>query len=292
MGDPNFIRKTFAAGDNIRDAGLKTPEEIERVDDLVYGEDPVWNKLDVYRRKDIAAESDAPQPTIISIHGGGWVYGDKNRYQYYCMDLAKRGFTVVNFSYRLAPENRFPAAIEDINNVFLWIVKNREQYQIDTKRLFVVGDSAGAQLTSQYLALLTNPEFRKQIPQNYPSEHVKVLGTALNCGIYDGRKLVKDAMAPHYFEGDPMNWADQVDTLKYITPEFPPAFIMTSEYDFLRGHAQPMYELLRSRGVNCEYHLYGSKEEKEIGHVFHLDIRHREAVRCNDEKCAFFRSLI
>ena len=38
-------------------------------------------------------------PVIVSFHGGGWVYGDKNVYQFYCMELAKRGFAVVNYSY-------------------------------------------------------------------------------------------------------------------------------------------------------------------------------------------------
>ncbi|MDO4648696.1 MAG: alpha/beta hydrolase [Eubacteriales bacterium] len=291
MGNPEFIRKIFTEGDDIRDAGLQTPAEIERVNDLVYGTDPVWNKLDIYRRKDIAAESNDPKPTIISIHGGAWVYGDKERYQFYCMDLAMRGFTVVNFTYRLAPEHRYPAAIEDINEVFWWIVKNQEKYQIDTDKLFVVGDSAGGQLASQYLALLTNPDYQKLIALNYPSDSLKVRGTALNCGMYDGKIFIKDALADSYFDGNPNNWLNQVDTLNYITSQFPPAFVMTSVHDFLREHAEPMYELLKSKGVPCEYHLYGSEIEKEIGHVFHLNIRHKEAIKCNDEECAFFRSL-
>ena len=62
-----------------------------------------WQKLDVYRQKDATGKL----PVIVSVHGGGWVYGDKERYQFYCMDLAERGFAVVNFSYRLAPEYKF-----------------------------------------------------------------------------------------------------------------------------------------------------------------------------------------
>lgn len=89
----DIIRAEFAEGDNKRDAGLKTPENIVRYDDIIYGTESKWQKLDVYRPKDAMGKL----PVIVSVHGGGWVYGDKERYQFYCMDLAERGFAVVNF---------------------------------------------------------------------------------------------------------------------------------------------------------------------------------------------------
>ena len=115
------IRAKFKAFDDIRDAGLTTPEEIERFDDIQYGADDTWQVLDVYRRKDARGKK---LPVIVSVHGGGWVYGDKERYQYYCMDLAMRGFAVVNFTYRLAPEHKFPAPLEDTNLVMSWIMEH------------------------------------------------------------------------------------------------------------------------------------------------------------------------
>ena len=116
MKTSTIVRKAFAAGDMVRDAGLKTPEDVKRFDDIVYGEDKVWQSLDVYRPK--ATNIEEKLPVIVSVHGGGWVYGDKEGYQYYCMSLAQRGFAVVNFSYRLAPESKFPASIIDTNLVF------------------------------------------------------------------------------------------------------------------------------------------------------------------------------
>ena len=92
----DIIRAEFAEGDNKRDAGLETPEDIMRYDDIVYGTESEWQKLDVYRPK----SEKGKLPVIVSVHGGGWVYGDKERYQFYCMDLAERGFAVVNFSNR------------------------------------------------------------------------------------------------------------------------------------------------------------------------------------------------
>ena len=128
-------RKEFKAGDDVRDAGLTTPDDIRRYDDILYGEDTGWQLLDVYRPK----EADGKKlPVIVSVHGGAWVYGDKERYQYYCMSLAQHGFAVVNFTYRLAPEFKFPAAIEDTNLVIRWIFENAAQYGLDTEHIFCV----------------------------------------------------------------------------------------------------------------------------------------------------------
>ena len=92
----DFIRSSWKVSDAERDAGLTTPLDIVRYDDIVYGTDPKWQSLDVYRPK---ACEDRKLPVIVSVHGGAWVYGDKELYQYYCMDLAQRGFAVVNFTF-------------------------------------------------------------------------------------------------------------------------------------------------------------------------------------------------
>ena len=110
------MRKEWKVNDARRDAGLTTPDDIQRFDNLLYGSDPVWNILDVYRPR----EKQGKLPVIVNIHGGGWVYGDKDLYQFYGMTLAQRGFAVVNFTYRLAPEAKYPAPLEDTNDVIGW----------------------------------------------------------------------------------------------------------------------------------------------------------------------------
>ena len=160
-----IVRKTFAVGDMIRDAGLTTPDDIQRFDNIVYGEDKVWQSLDVYRPKAINIEEKLA--VIVSVHGGGWVYGDKKTYQFYCMSLAQRGFAVVNFSYRLAPKSKFPASIIDTNLVFGWILDHAEEYGFDTENVFAVGDSAGAHMLGLYTNLCTNPKYAKVYKEKF-----------------------------------------------------------------------------------------------------------------------------
>ena len=179
------IRKLFREGDDRRDAGLTTPEGIRRFDDIVYGEDAERQILDVYRPRDKAGVL----PVIVSVHGGGWVYGDKERYQYYCMDLACRGFAVVNFTYRLAPEYKFPAALEDTNQVFAWVLDHAEEYGFDRTRVFGVGDSAGAHNLGLYAAVCTNPEYAAKYPFQPPEGFVPTANGGPSAGERDERRI-------------------------------------------------------------------------------------------------------
>ena len=123
------MRVTWKAGDDKRDSGLSTPDTIQRDDNIKYDKKDKLQVLDVYRLKSLISEG-KELPVIVNIHGGGWVYATKETYQFYCMSLAEQGFAVVNFSYRLSPEYKYPAQIEDINSVFKWIYANKENINL------------------------------------------------------------------------------------------------------------------------------------------------------------------
>lgn len=223
------------------------------------------------------------------------MYGTKEIYQFYCMSLAQRGFTVVNINYRLAPENKYPAALKDINSVFCFLKEHGKEYYVDTENLFVVGDSAGGQIASHYLTIFTNPEFAKLFTFHTPD--VKVRAVALNCGVYDTKNCVDtgvDEYLLEYVDKEKLTkdmW-ESLDTIKYMTPDFPPAFVMSAYHDFLVANAEPMYRHLQSLSIPCELRIYGSKEQEEIAHVFHVNIRLPEAKKCNDEECEFFGRFV
>ena len=284
------VRKMFGEGDAKRDAGLTTPADIERFDNISYGEDPVWQILDVYRPKGVQKKL----PVIISVHGGGWVYGDKEVYQFYCMNLAQRGFAVVNFTYRLAPEYKFPASLEDTNSVVHWVLKNGEKYGMDTDNVFAVGDSAGAHNLSLYPAILTNPEYAANYAFKAP-EGFKFNAIALNCGAFhitlDKEDMTTMLMADFLSEKGSQKELELISGVRHVTPEYPPVFVMTCVDDFLK--AQPslfLPELIRN-DIPHMFRFYGSKENR-LGHVFHCNIKTEDAKLCNDEECEFFTKYI
>ena len=82
---------------------------------------------------------------------------------------------------------------------------------------------------------------------------------------------------------------ESLDVTGNITGDYVPSFVMSAVNDFLVAHAKPMYDLLKDLGVDCEMKIYGSKEQEEVAHVFHVNIKLEEARICNDDECAFFR---
>lgn len=284
------MRLEWAAGDAKRDAGLTIPEGLVRYLDLIYGEHPE-NKLDVYYPEGTTS----PLPTIVSIHGGGWFYGSKELYSHYCMRLALRGFTVVNFDYRLAPEYKYPAPVEDTCKVLFWMQQHSEEYHIDLNNVFTVGDSAGGQINFQLLTLLTNPEYAKLFAFPVP-EDFQVRGCGMNCGCYFlpfSRLLKPKMMGPifeAYFPEDYMPLIPQLKAQKYIKANYPPAFVMSAQNDYLRFMASPLHRILKKKGVESILKIYGTKAQKDIGHVFHLNCHSELADQCNDAQIAFFKA--
>lgn len=292
MSFASFMMRTLCKrSDDKRDAGLSTPENIVRFNDLRYGEDTRWNLLDVYCPR----ERKGKLPVIVNVHGGGWVYGDKEKYQYYCMSLADHGFAVVNFSYRLAPKFKFPAPLEDTNAVFHWVMRNAETYSFDTTRVFGVGDSAGAQLLALYSCICTNPAYATSYAFSAP-EHFAPTAIALNCGVYEiqfrnKKDLVANLMADYLPGKGTENEKELNSVLRNVTNNFPPSFIMTCEGDMLVEQAPPLVERLQQLSVPVEYHYYGDKDHI-LGHVFHCNIRSADAQQCNRDECDFFKRYL
>lgn len=248
--------------------------------------------LDVYRP--LQAE-DEDLPVIISVHGGGWVYGDKERYQYYCMSLAQRGFAVVNFTYRLAPEYKFPAPLEDLNYVCKWVMKRANRYHFDTERIFGVGDSAGAHILGLYAGICTNPACAAQYDFAVP-EGFALTAVGLNFGVYDIKEDFKrdpetvELMREVLPEGGTEEELDRYNVLNWITDVYPPVFCVTSVADFMKDQAPLLVRKLEENGVPFVYRVFGDKINR-LGHVFHCDIRTIDAAQCNDAQCDFFREF-
>jgi len=94
-------------------------------------------------------EGKGPFPAIILVHGGGWVAGDKQQYiTYIFQPLSDAGFAWFSINYRLAPQFKFPADVEDVEAAVGWIKANAAKYKVDAKRIVLIGESSGGHLVS------------------------------------------------------------------------------------------------------------------------------------------------
>lgn len=279
------VREQFTAGDKVRDEGNTIPEDVERFTDIVYGTDAHWQCLDVYRPKGKKGKL----PVIISFHGGGWVYGNKEIYQWYTMSLAQFGFAVINFTYRLSPEFQYPAPLEDMNLVVEWMLKNAETYGLDTENVFGVGDSAGANDLGLYCAVGTNADYAAQysfkVPQGF---HFNAI--ALNCGAYtidlQEAGLTSSLMKEYLPQGGKNGEIERIQVPQYITDQFPPSFVMTCSQDFLKDQVHVLVPVLLEKNVECVLRYYSAP----LTHVFHCNVKLKEAYLCNREETDFFKA--
>lgn len=280
---------TSTVNDYLRDRKIPLPAGVCQIRNLSYGKHGKWNILDIYYPEN----THVPLPTIVNFHGGGWVYGSKEIYRRYCMDLARRGFAVVNFNYRLAPKWKFPVPLQDANTVMEWVCAHADTYHLDTENIFLVGDSAGAQLACQYAAIATNPRYAALFDFTVPRITIRTVG--LNCGLYDiqpaddhpVRGVLLDYLGKHIDPND-----KRLNIFTAINPTYPPAYITTAANDFLRAAAQPMCRFLTDKGITAQWKCYGTERQTNVAHVFHVNIRLPEATACNDDTCAFFRKYM
>jgi acetyl esterase len=109
--------------------------------------------LDVYRRKDATGQL----PAILYIHGGAFSMMSKDTHRIMAYVLAAQGYQVFNINYRLGPVHTYPRPLKDAMSAFEWVLDNGAKYGADTKRLAIIGESAGANLTAALAYCVTHP---------------------------------------------------------------------------------------------------------------------------------------
>ncbi|MBI3744530.1 MAG: alpha/beta hydrolase [Chloroflexi bacterium] len=197
----------------------------------------------------------APRPVLVWFHGGGWVLGSLRMGDPVCREIANAaGCTVVSVDYRLAPEHKFPAPVEDCYAATGWVAKNAASFGGDGKRVAVGGDSAGGNLSAAVAIMARDrkgPALKHQfmvypvIDRNY---HTKSYNESS-----DGLMLNKDMMV--YFWGlylrndadakNPYAAPLQAKDLKGVAP----ALMMPAEYDVLRDEGEAYAKHLQAAGV-------------------------------------------
>lgn len=119
--------------------------EVKVEKDVVYGTvDTTKLLLDAYTPDDTAGK----HPGIVLIHGGGFIGGDKGFYAPMGRRLAARGYAVFSLNYRLAPKDRYPAAVDDVQRAVRWLRAHAAAYHLDPDHIGALGDSAGGYLVT------------------------------------------------------------------------------------------------------------------------------------------------
>lgn len=204
----------------------------------------------------------AALPSLVYFHGGGWVIGNIDSHDDICRSLcAQAGCIVISVDYRLAPEHKFPAAFDDAYAATAWVCENAAEFNGDSRRIAVGGDSAGGNLAAAvcYAAReRRKPALRFQL-LIYPVIDAS-FGFPSMDQFADGYRLTRDAMR-WYFD----QYARSEDDLRdpRLAPlsaedlsQLPPALILTAGFDPLRDEGSAYADKLRAAGVSTDYRCY------------------------------------
>lgn len=203
-----------------------------------------------------------PRPVLAYFHGGGWVQGDLETHHGLCARLALRsGALVVSIDYRLAPENKFPAAVEDCDAAYRWLRAHAGELGGDPARVGVAGDSAGGNLS----AVVSQLAARAGVPVPtcqvliYPAVDF-VLETASHRELEDAHIIPRDRIIwymEQYLSGE----ADRADLRASPLRATdlagqPPTLVVTAGFDPLRDEGRAYADRLRAAGVDVVYREY------------------------------------
>jgi len=208
-------------------------------------------------------EGAVPIGALVYFHSGGWVFGSLDSHDVLCRSLANgAGCLTVSVDYRLAPENKFPAAPEDCYAATKWVADNAAALGIDSNRVAVGGDSVGGNLAAVVAQMARDrggPQLKFQL-LIYPATDWAHESASKREFSKEGYLLSRADMI--WFYGHYMN-SDADRTNPYLSPAcakslagLPPAYVATCEIDPLRDEGEAYAEALRNAGITVESKRY------------------------------------
>jgi acetyl esterase/lipase len=204
-------------------------------------------KVDLYLPRDRVT----PKPTLIMIHGGGWIAGKKEEIVLELLPYLSMGWAAVNVEYRMAPNSPAPAAVEDCRCALRWVVNHSKEYNFDVSKIVLTGGSAGGHLALITGMLPAGNAFDHQCPTDDSTRWyqgaeppIKVAAIVNWFGITDVAELIDGPNAKHYaieWFGSLPNRAElarQVSPMTYVRGGLPPIITIHGDQDDIVPYTQ------------------------------------------------------
>ena len=245
------------------------------------------------------------RPLFFYIHGGGWIAGNKESRRNYCGKFADSGYFVVNIEYDLAPEAKFPVAINQCIRAVDYVLDHAEKYHLDTDRIAVGGESAGVYYAAFVSAISKNKEILGELglPQMRNAKFdVKV--NMFNCGAVDFKNMAEKGFPDvdlmlEAFTGYPVkeilaeNRKKELEKMlpfSYINENYPPTYMIYGSLDSLRFNTFKMAEKLDQFGV--PHKVYKSTGVFYGQHTTTMIFKSTKAFYVFDEVVAYMNQML
>lgn len=208
-------------------------------------------------------DGEAPLPVLVYVHGGGWTLGDVDTFEEVCRRYAVAvGCLVVAPDYRLAPEDPYPAALDDVESTLDWVLTNAAVLGGDPSRVAIGGDSAGGNIAAGLCLRLRDRGGPRPIAQLliYPALRARFDTTSYERNA-TGYLLTRDDMRwfwSNYLSSTPAEEPYACPGEAEDLEGLPPAVMITAGFDPLRSEGRAFSARLRASGVEVvELHFAG-----------------------------------
>ena len=254
-GTPTQARAMYLAG---RPVSNPEPPELESAKPLAIPAPHGAIPARIYTPK-MLRKNNGLAPCLVFYHGGGWVIGDIDSHDVVCRKLAHEGeLIVISIDYRLAPEHKFPAAVDDAIAAVKWVASNAKDLGIDATRLLVGGDSAGGNLAAVVALAARDGDGPKLAGQVliYPATDFAMKHPSHSepeTSILLTHSVIK-WFSNHYLNGpaDIDNWKASPARATTLAG-LPPAYLLTAGADPLRDEGNEYAKRLKEAGVPVTY---------------------------------------
>ena len=172
------------------------------------------------------------RPCVIVVHGGSWAGGDSRQLPELNSVLANEGYQVASINYRLAPQYKYPAPVDDIKTVLLYLRSQAEMLSIDTSNFILLGRSAGGQIVLSAAYSLRDPAIKGVIDFYGPADMVWGYANPTSPLVLDSRKVMEDYLGGTYNQV-PQQYVNSSAT---ETPSIVPTLMIYGENDPLVSH--------------------------------------------------------
>jgi alpha-L-fucosidase 2 len=205
------------------------------------------------------------RPGIILVHGGGWSGGDKQDMSFLFKPLNDAGFVCFSINYRLAPEYRWPACLDDVLTSIRWVKEHGPEYNADPQRLAILGYSAGGHLACMAAVEAGESEgVAAVVGIAAPTDHEA--DSQRRGGLSPSLQKLLDRSTE--IDEESRQILRQISPITYIKPKLPPFFLIHGTEDTSVPYAQSvsLQAKLRDNQVTCElFTLQGATIKSRIG---------------------------
>lgn len=300
-----LIRRAFDKGGHATNLALadRVPAEVVSQLDLVYDPTDPRGLMDVHRPRHTGALAE-PLPTVVWVHGGGWVSGGKDQVANYLRILAAEGFVVVAVNYSLAPGARYPRPVHQVLTALAHLVAHSDELDLDTSRLVLAGDSAGSQIAAQVANAVVDPDYAGALGVRPALTPAALRAAVLHCGAYDLDLREAGSRAGAWFV-ESVLWAytgrrstrsdpvlELASVRRHASPAFPPTYLSGGDADPLTPQGLAFAARLGELGVElvADFPEPDPEHEGELGHEFQFDLTTDAGRSTHARSVAFLRA--